>query len=183
MSVTASATQPARLDIQDMPRDTDRCLGGLRQALCASFNYCRAYPAKLQVLITVLEYVLARAKEFGTEEGLQAIADKHAADLKAKLDALLEERNSVATAATSQIKATAQAELKHAQGLVVLDELKEYIVSTGYEVVGETLEDVCAAYIKARTAKYKEDSKIAKDEVYEKYAVRLAAFEPAQKEE
>lgn len=54
------ATRPARLDIVDMPRDKNRVLGGLRLALCASFNYCRKYPAKMLVLKEVLEYVLER---------------------------------------------------------------------------------------------------------------------------
>ncbi len=54
------ATRPARLDIVDMPRDKNRVLGGLRLALCASFNYCRKYPAKMLVLKEVLEYVVER---------------------------------------------------------------------------------------------------------------------------
>lgn len=52
--------RPSRLDIVDMPRDSQRALGSLRQVLCATFNYCRKYPLKMQTLKTVLEYTLER---------------------------------------------------------------------------------------------------------------------------
>lgn len=175
-SLTATAKRPARLDIIDMPRDTNRCLGSLRQAICASFNYCRNYPDKLKVFIEVMEYVLQRAKEYGTPEAAEALAAVQAAEHKAKFDALITERNDVATAAAKVIKDVAQADLKYAQGLTVLEELSEYILTNGYEVVGETLEDVLAEFIKARTAKYKADAKQAKDAVIEQYAERVAAY-------
>ncbi len=60
MTTEVVTKRPARLDIVDMPRDKARVLGGLRQALCASFNYCRKYPSKMQVLQEVLVYVVAR---------------------------------------------------------------------------------------------------------------------------
>lgn len=64
--------RPARLDIVDMPRDTTRALGGLRQALCASFNYCRKYPLKMEVLKQVLKYTYSRIvaweKEYEQEQ-------------------------------------------------------------------------------------------------------------------
>ena len=57
-----------RLDIKDMPRDTTRCLGGLRQAICASFNYCRKYPAKMTVLKAVLKYTYNRVVQWEKEQ-------------------------------------------------------------------------------------------------------------------
>ena len=60
--------RPARLDIVDMPRDTQRSLGTLRQALCASFNYCRKYPAKMETLKTVVKYVYTRIVEWEKEQ-------------------------------------------------------------------------------------------------------------------
>lgn len=176
-SLTATAKRPARLDIQDMPRDTNRCLGSLRQAICASFNYCRQYPDKLKVFIEVMEYVLQRAKEYGTDEAKEAIAANVAATRQAELDALMQERTDVATAATKTIKDAAQAEIKHVQGLMVLEELTEFVVSTGFTVTGTTLEEVVAGYVKDRTAKYKEDSKAAKEAVYAQYADRVAAYD------
>lgn len=179
-SLTALAKRPARLDIQDMPRDTNRCLGSLRQAICASFNYCRQYPDKLRVFIEVMEYVLQRAKEYGTPEAAAAIKESLEAQRKVQLDLLLEERKGVISASTKNIKDVAQADLKHAQSLTVFDELKEYIITTGYTVTGETLEDVLAAFIKDRTAKYKADGKAATDAVIEQYAERVASFDVAE---
>lgn len=60
--------RPARLDIVDMPRDTQRSLGTLRQALCASFNYCRKYPAKMATLKAVTKYVYTRITEWEKEQ-------------------------------------------------------------------------------------------------------------------
>lgn len=60
--------RPARLDIVDMPRDTQRSLGTLRQALCASFNYCRKYPAKMATLKAVMKYVYTRITEWEKEQ-------------------------------------------------------------------------------------------------------------------
>lgn len=59
---------PQRLDIKDMPRDQTRALGGLRQALAASFNYCRKYPAKMAVLKEVLKYTYNRIVAFEKEQ-------------------------------------------------------------------------------------------------------------------
>lgn len=175
-TLTAQAYAPARLDIQDMPRDTTRCLGTLRQALCAGFNYARNYPEKLAVFIEVMEYVLQRAKEYGTPEAAEAIKASQDAVRQGKLDALIAERNAVASAKTKTMKDIAVAETKHAQGLV-LEELKEYIIVLGFEVVGETIEDILAAFIKARTEKYQAESKAAKAEVIEHYAERVAAYD------
>ena len=60
--------RPARLDIVDMPRDAQRSLGTLRQALCASFNYCRKYPAKMATLKAVMKYVYTRITEWEKEQ-------------------------------------------------------------------------------------------------------------------
>lgn len=109
-----------RLDIKDMPRDTTRCLGGLRQAICASFNYCRKYPTKMTVLKSVLKYtynrivqwekeqaakdeqaernaILARAKAAEIDLDERQTNDKLEAELLAKLEA-----NAAETAAESQ---------------------------------------------------------------------------------
>ena len=59
--------RPSRLDIVDMPRDSQRALGSLRQVLCATFNYCRKYPVKMQTLKTVLEYTLERINALESE--------------------------------------------------------------------------------------------------------------------
>lgn len=60
--------RPARLDIVDMPRDNQRSLGTLRQALCASFNYCRKYPAKMETLKSVVKYVYTRITAWEKEQ-------------------------------------------------------------------------------------------------------------------
>lgn len=60
--------RPARLDIVDMPRDNQRSLGTLRQALCASFNYCRKYPDKMEVLKSVVKYVYTRITAWEKEQ-------------------------------------------------------------------------------------------------------------------
>ncbi len=59
---------PQRLDIKDMPRDQTRALGGLRQALAASFNYCRKYPAKMAVLKDVVKYTYNRIVAYEKEQ-------------------------------------------------------------------------------------------------------------------
>ena len=56
--------RPNRLDITDMPRDSKQALGGLRRSLCASFNYCKKYPAKLAVLKEVLKYTYNRIVQY-----------------------------------------------------------------------------------------------------------------------
>lgn len=50
--------RPTRLDLAVLPRDPQRVLGSLRQNMCASFNYCRQYPAKLAVLNETLTAAL-----------------------------------------------------------------------------------------------------------------------------
>jgi len=75
--------RPARLDIVDMPRDTTRSLGGLRQALCASFNYCRKYPTKMTVLKTVLKYTYQRIVSWEKEE-LEYEASKYGIELDSR---------------------------------------------------------------------------------------------------
>jgi hypothetical protein len=76
------AKRPARLDITDLPRDKNRVLGGLRLALCASFNYCRKYEAKMKVLEEVLEYVLGRVKSYSKD-----VAETTESMIKEKLEA------------------------------------------------------------------------------------------------
>ena len=46
-----------RLDLPMLPRDVNRVTGTLRKVLCASFNYCKRYPVKLEKYIEVLKYV------------------------------------------------------------------------------------------------------------------------------
>lgn len=69
--MTNQVKRPARLDIVDMPRDTTRALGGLRQAICASFNYCRKYPNKMAVLKEVLKYTYNRIVMWEKEHAAQ----------------------------------------------------------------------------------------------------------------
>tara|TARA_R110000822_G_scaffold310397_1_gene443037 strand:- start:2253 stop:2714 length:462 start_codon:yes stop_codon:yes gene_type:complete len=71
--------RPARLDIVDMPRDTTRALGGLRQAICASFNYCRRYPAKMAVLKSVVKYTYNRIVQWEKE---QAVSEEKSTKIK-----------------------------------------------------------------------------------------------------
>jgi hypothetical protein len=44
-----------RLDLSDLPRDPQNCLGSLRQNICSSFNYTRSYPRKLAILKATLK--------------------------------------------------------------------------------------------------------------------------------
>lgn len=75
--------RPARLDLAVLPRDPQRVLGSLRQNMCASFNYCRQYPAKLAVLndtlTAALKHVRAEMKyqeqEEAKKQSLQANAE------------------------------------------------------------------------------------------------------------
>ena len=64
--------RPARLDIVDMPRDPQRCLAGIRQALCASFNYCRDHPTKMRILKEVVKYVYSRITQWEREVAAEA---------------------------------------------------------------------------------------------------------------
>jgi len=63
--------RPARLDITDMPKDKQRSLGGLRQALCASFNYCRKYPLKMAFLKEVIGYTYKRIDAWEKEHAAE----------------------------------------------------------------------------------------------------------------
>lgn len=63
--------RPTRLDLTQLPRDPKRALGSLRQQLCASFNYCRAYPAKMDVLDATLTHVLKEVRKFKVELAAQ----------------------------------------------------------------------------------------------------------------
>lgn len=48
----------ARMDLSMLPRDPNRVLGTLRKVICASFNYTRKYPRKLDLFIEVLKYAV-----------------------------------------------------------------------------------------------------------------------------
>ena len=74
--------RPARLDISDMPKDKQRSLGGLRQALCASFNYCRKYPVKMAFLKEVIGYTYKRIDQWEKEH-----AAEHEALAKERIEA------------------------------------------------------------------------------------------------
>lgn len=155
MSVTLEAVKPARLDIVDMPRDTERCLGGLRQALCATFNYVKNYPKKLEVFVAVLEYTLARAKEYttGAVEEAQKVkleaAQKAADEAKLALEQVAKEK---LAAEVKAIKEAGKVIISTAQEITVLEDLKEYIVTQGFEIEGEKLEDIRTSFVKAKTA-------------------------------
>ena len=76
--MTNQVKRPARLELGDMPRDATRALGGVRQALCASFNYCRSYPKKMALLKEVLKYTHSRILAWEKE---QAKAEEEAAKI------------------------------------------------------------------------------------------------------
>jgi len=78
---------PTRLNLTDLPRDPQGCLGGLRKALVASTNYCKRYPKKLQVLKATLKYVYGyimecEKKAIAAQEAKEA-ADKALAEAEA----------------------------------------------------------------------------------------------------
>ena len=58
----SESQRPSRLDLANLPRDPQRCLGSLRQQLCATFNYTRQYPSKLEVLNETLTTVLKQVR-------------------------------------------------------------------------------------------------------------------------
>ena len=60
--MTQTIERPSRLDLAALPRDPQRCLGSLRQQLCATFNYTRQYPAKLETLNETLTAVLKQVR-------------------------------------------------------------------------------------------------------------------------
>lgn len=84
---------PARLEMKDLPRDKQGCLGSLRKTLCASVNYCKRYPAKLSLLketlkaayqaVVKMEAVMLASKQKKAVEAVQ----KAKAEQKAKEDA------------------------------------------------------------------------------------------------
>lgn len=84
--------RPSRLDLTDMPRDKQRALGGLRGALCASFNYCKRYPTKLKILKETLAYVHNRIVQFEKDQATfeesrrKALAERAEAEAKTALD-------------------------------------------------------------------------------------------------
>ena len=107
--------RPARLDITDMPKDKQRSLGGVRQALAASFNYCRRYPEKMAVLKEVLKYVhnrickwekehaeereaiaKARVEREAAEHGIDLDSRKTAENMRAELNDKLQARKKAA---------------------------------------------------------------------------------------
>jgi hypothetical protein len=155
MSATSEALNPHRLDIVDLPRDVENCLGGLRTALCATFNYCRQYPKKLDTFITVLEYVLERAKDFtngaveeaikAQQEAAKAAADAVVAELEAARKAKLTEQ-------VEAVKTLAKGIIVGAQEQTVLEDLKQYVIVEGFTPEGENLEAIKAAFVKAKTA-------------------------------
>lgn len=58
---------PLRLDMKDMPEDKKQALGTLRRALCATFNYCRQYPDKMETFQAVLKYTYNRTVQYQKE--------------------------------------------------------------------------------------------------------------------
>lgn len=155
MSETLKAEYPHRLDITDMPRDTERCLGGLRAALCATFNYCKQYPTKLEVFITVLEYVLERAKDLVNgvaDEAAKAQEEAKLTEAQRVADELAELRKAEIEATVASIKAVGKAVIVEAQEILVLEDLKQYVIVAGFEPEGATLEEICTSFVKAKTA-------------------------------
>lgn len=83
------AKRPARLDITDMPRDEKRALGGLRKALCASFNYCRKYPTKMKTLKSVIRYTYERIVAWEKEyDAHQIQVQKDTLELQARKEGI-----------------------------------------------------------------------------------------------
>lgn len=155
MSATLNALRPTRLDIVDLPRDPERCLGGLRAALCATFNYTKQYPLKLATFITVLEYVLERAKDIASGAVEEAVAAQEAArlaEIEAAEQAVIELRKAEIAEAVAGIKAAGKAIIVAAQEITVLEDLKQYVIVEGFEPEGDTVEDIKAAFVKAKTA-------------------------------
>lgn len=154
MSATLNAFRPTRLDIIDLPRDTERCLGGLRAALCATFNYVKQYPKKLEVFVTVLEYVLERAKDLSTgavEEAVKAQAEAALAEQARVQEELAAVRRAEIAAVVAEIKEKAKAIIVGAQEITVLEDLKQYIVVEGFEPTGATVEEITTAFVKHKT--------------------------------
>jgi len=56
--------KPVRLDLADLPKDTQGALTGIRQPLIKVVNYCRQYPAKLEVLRKTLGIVYKYVVEY-----------------------------------------------------------------------------------------------------------------------
>jgi hypothetical protein len=83
MTEETKVKKPARLDIVDLPRDKDRVLGSIRQGLCASFNYCRRYRGKLEVLGSTLAFILDKI-EVELEYQSTVDAEKAQAQAQAK---------------------------------------------------------------------------------------------------
>ena len=78
---------PARLNLTDLPRDPQGCLGGLRKALVASANYCKRYPKKLHILKATLayvyKYILEVEKQDAAVKAAKEAAEKALTDAKA----------------------------------------------------------------------------------------------------
>ncbi len=88
-----------RLDIVDMPRDPFNVTGNLRRELVRQVNYCRQYPAKMEVLAEILVSTLQRMEQIDRDQ--QARDDKTArriarGEAKAKLKGASEHENTAA---------------------------------------------------------------------------------------
>lgn len=134
---------PARLTLQDLPRDKSRALGSLRQTLCATVNYCRRYPEKLELLKQTLKVAYnyvnnyqkqvaadteSRAKtelELAAKElGLDLDKRKTLEALQAEYDEFVakseeEQAEIVATMEARAAEAQKKAEIKDAEAKVV----------------------------------------------------------------
>jgi len=85
---------PARLNITDLPRDPQRCLGPLRQTLVASVNYCKKHPKKLEIIMDVLRYAYVFCKKTQeTQKAAKKLADK----VKSEAEAIALDINEQAT--------------------------------------------------------------------------------------
>ena len=63
--------QLKRLDLTMLPRDANRSLGTLRAVICKSFNYCKQYPAKLELFIVVMKYATQYAMYWQQQDGIR----------------------------------------------------------------------------------------------------------------
>jgi membrane protein involved in colicin uptake len=102
-TLVPKVVRPRRLDLKELPRDKQRVLGGLREKLVHSYNYCRKYPLKMLMLKKTLERVLAEINKY--EDFLKKAEAEHDDRMK---------KAKAAKLAEAERKAKAEAEKKAA---------------------------------------------------------------------
>tara|TARA_R110002020_G_scaffold46401_3_gene131999 strand:- start:1173 stop:1655 length:483 start_codon:yes stop_codon:yes gene_type:complete len=98
-------TSPRRIDITELPRDSNRVMGGTRKALVSTFNYTRKYPAKLKLFAETLKYVYQAIIEYNKKvEAFEAYKVE-----KAKYDKYIAEQEAAKSEPAAGQQANAQA--------------------------------------------------------------------------